>query len=326
MSAIAAERACKAPQPSSPLIVDVKSKGARGDGASDDTASIQAAIDEAGGTGGTVLVPAGTYSINAEFPKALKLRNEMTLKFAKGAVLKAMPTAERRYVMLYLSGVHNVTVIGGLLQGEREQHRGTEGDAGIGLRIDSGASNITVNNVTAKEMWGDGFLISYAKNITLCGVVADRNRRQGLTIAEADGVLVTDSVFQDTGGVKPGAGIDLEPDERSESIANVRIQRSRFFDNQGAGILINGKKGPITNVEITNNVFRARRPIMVKDATTSKSSAICGNRYVAYATEPSGLYAFGDPVTLAADERALATFARGEPTAPCGKTGNSTRR
>jgi len=46
--------------PKSPLVVNVKDKGAKGDGHTDDTAAIQAAIDEVAGTGGTVLVPKGT--------------------------------------------------------------------------------------------------------------------------------------------------------------------------------------------------------------------------------------------------------------------------
>jgi polygalacturonase len=40
-------------------------QGRKGDGETDDTAAIQAAIDEVGGTGGTVLVPKGTYMVDA---------------------------------------------------------------------------------------------------------------------------------------------------------------------------------------------------------------------------------------------------------------------
>ena len=49
--------------PKSPLVVNVRDKGAKGDGRTDDTDAIQAAIDEVGGTGGTVLVPGGTYMV-----------------------------------------------------------------------------------------------------------------------------------------------------------------------------------------------------------------------------------------------------------------------
>ena len=45
--------------PKSSLVVNVRDKGARGDGRTDDAGAIQAAIDEVGGTGGTVLVPRG---------------------------------------------------------------------------------------------------------------------------------------------------------------------------------------------------------------------------------------------------------------------------
>lgn len=46
--------------------IDVKSFGATGDGTTDDTVAIQAAIDEAGtGTGNTVYFPAGTYICSA---------------------------------------------------------------------------------------------------------------------------------------------------------------------------------------------------------------------------------------------------------------------
>ena len=51
--------------PKSPLVVNVRDKGAKGDGRTDDTEAIQAAIDEVGGTGGTVLVPRGTYMVDA---------------------------------------------------------------------------------------------------------------------------------------------------------------------------------------------------------------------------------------------------------------------
>jgi parallel beta-helix repeat protein len=45
----------------SPGVFNVRDLGARGDGASDDTAPLQRALDRAGAVGGTVLLPAGAY-------------------------------------------------------------------------------------------------------------------------------------------------------------------------------------------------------------------------------------------------------------------------
>lgn len=87
----AGPQGCVVP-PRSPLVVNVRDKGAKGDGSADDTEAIQAAIDEVGGTGGTVLVPGGTYMVDAVKKKRrLALKSDMTLKLAKDAVLKAIP-------------------------------------------------------------------------------------------------------------------------------------------------------------------------------------------------------------------------------------------
>src|SRR5215510_10868069 len=77
--------------PTSALVVTVKDKGAKGDGETNDTEAIQAAIDEVGGTGGTVLVPKGAYMVDAVGKKRLTLKGDMTLKLSDDATLKAIP-------------------------------------------------------------------------------------------------------------------------------------------------------------------------------------------------------------------------------------------
>jgi hypothetical protein len=174
---------------------------------------------------------------------------------------------------------------------------------GQGIRIDGGAEHITISGVTAKEMWGDGFYVDSATNVKFCSVTADDNRRQGLSIIEADVLVVTNSVFKNTQGTRPSAGIDLEPnkpvDKRVQEITNVRIQNSKFLDNAGGGIQIAGKKGRISKVEITHNAFSGNRPLLVEDAPSVTASAICDNRQITSQAAPSnGLNAFADPIEL----------------------------
>jgi polygalacturonase len=286
--------------PKSSLVVNVRDKGARGDGRTDDAGAIQAAIDEVGGTGGTVLVPAGTYMVDAVHKKRrLSLRGDMTLKLAGDAVLRAIPNDSRKYAVLSISGASNVTVLGGTLEGDRTEHRGKDGEAGMGVRIDRGAKNITISGITSREMWGDGFYVEDARNVKFCGVTADHNRRQGLSIVEANGVLVTDSVFKNTRGTRPSAGIDLEPDHADQKIVNVRIENSKFIDNAGPGIAIAGKRGAVAKVELSRNVFRGNRPILVENAPAVKASAICDNRQVSSQTaRVEGPYAFADAIDV----------------------------
>jgi polygalacturonase len=290
---------CAAP-PTASLVINVKDKGAKGDGATDDTAAIQAAIDAVAGTGGTVLVPKGTYMVDGVGKKErLALGSTMTLKLSEGAVLKVIPNDSRKYSALTISGVSNVTVAGGTLMGERTEHVGTSGEGGMGVRITDGAQHVTISGVTAKAMWGDGFYAEGATDVKFCAVTADSNRRQGLSIIEADGVTVTDSVFKNTNGTRPSAGIDLEPDKPEQEITNVRIQNSKFIDNAGPGIKIAGKRGHISKIELTRNIFQGNRPILVENAPAILVSAICGNRQVTPQSPPSdGPYAFADPVDM----------------------------
>jgi hypothetical protein len=286
--------------PASPLVVDVKQKGAKGDGQTDDTAAIQAAIDEIAGTGGTVFVPDGTYLVvTAAGKKRLALKSKMTLKLAKGATLKAIPNDSEKYSVLWISGVSNVTVTGGTLEGDREERKGKSGSWGMGIHINRGASHVTISGLTAKKMWGDGFYVQGAKDVTFCSVVADNNRRQGLSIIDAEGLVVLNSIFKNTRGTRPSAGIDFEPDDGEQKVTDVRIENSQFLDNEGPGILIAGKKGAVARVELTRNVFKGNRAIVVKNAPQVLSSAICNNRQVTTEAAPSqGLNSFVDPIDL----------------------------
>jgi hypothetical protein len=231
--------------------------------------------------------------------RRLALKSDMTLKLAKDAILKAIPNDSRKYSVLSISDVSNVAVVGGTIEGDRTEHQGKAGEAGMGIRIDRGAKDVTIAGVTSRKMWGDGFYVEDAKNTKFCAVTADNNRRQGLSIVEADGVLVTDSIFSNTHGTRPSAGIDLEPDQPSQKIVNIRIEKSKFLNNAGPGIEIAGKRGAVAKVELSRNMFRGNRPILVENAPEVLASAICGNRQVTSEKASSeGLNAFADPIDI----------------------------
>lgn len=293
-----APQSCE-PPPASNLVINVKDKGAKGDGRTDDSAAIQAAIAEAAGTKGTVLVPDGVYMVNAA-DKKLRLKSDMTLKLADGAVLKAIPTDAKKYAILTISGVSNIWVIGGTLEGERDRHLGGSDGWGMGIHIGKGAKHITVSGLTSRRMWADGFYVEGAEDVRLCGVTADANRRQGLSIIAANGVLVSHSVFKNTHGTRPSAGIDFEPDEKSHEISNVLIANSKFLDNAGAGILVAGKKARISKMEMTRNTFRGNRPFVVENAPGIAAS-ICGNRQTSKQTETGGGFnTYAEPIEIVA--------------------------
>ena len=189
---------------------------------------------------------------------------------------------------------------GGTLEGERDQHKGKSGEWGMGIHISKNAKHITISSVTAKKMWGDGFYVDNAEDVRFCSVVADGNRRQGLSIIDAKRLLVANSVFKNTRGTRPSAGIDLEPDKPSQEITDIRIENSRFIDNAGAGILVAGKKARISRVEMTGNLFRGNRAIIVENAP-GVAGAICDNRQTSTQAETAaGFNAYAEPIEIVA--------------------------
>lgn len=238
-----------APAPGSSTVVDVTSTGAAGNGSTDDTAAIQRAVTQAASAKGTVVFPDGTYMIDAL--KGVNVPGNVTLKLSSGATLKAFPNSSQNYTVLQVSGA-NVSIIGGTIAGERDQHSGSGGEWGMGITVD-GASGTVIEGVTVRDMWGDGIYLSgQSTNTTLCSVVADNNRRQGMSIIGADGVVIKDSTFKNTNGTEPKSGIDIEPNQGT-SVVNVDIENSDFVDNAGAGINIYADSGNVSSVKINGN-------------------------------------------------------------------------
>ncbi|MGD0961011.1 MAG: glycosyl hydrolase family 28-related protein, partial [Methylomonas sp.] len=222
-----------APAPALAYVVNVMNEGATGNGKTDDTAAIQKAINLVAGSGGTVLIPNGTYMINAA--TGLHLASNMTLALSIGAELVVIPNNLTNYNAILINGVSNVSVVGGSLLGDRNAHLATTGEWGMGVMV-LNSHNVYLDTVTSANMWGDGFYISDSSaNVTVCNAVADNNRRQGLTVTSANGVVIENSTFQNTNGTYPSSGIDIEPNN-GETINNIQILNSKFAGNWGSGI------------------------------------------------------------------------------------------
>jgi parallel beta-helix repeat protein len=247
-----------APAPTSSIVVNVKNTGAKGDGVTDDTAAIQAAIDQVTGTGGTVYVPDGTYMIDAV--TMLFVKSNMTFSMSSGAILKAIPNGANDFNIIRINFASNVNVVGGTLQGERYQHLVTSGEFGMGLGI-YGSSNVFIDGVTSKDNWGDGFYLgtNSPSGITFCNVTADNNRRQGMSVITANGMVIKNSTFKNTNGTAPASGIDIEP-ETGNTVNNVQILNNQFLNNDESGVLLtynpayNGLTF-ITNIKIDGNTI-----------------------------------------------------------------------
>ncbi|HUA78869.1 MAG TPA: right-handed parallel beta-helix repeat-containing protein [Dyella sp.] len=267
-------------------VLNVRNFGAMGNGVSDDTAAFQAAINALPSTGGTIVVPNGTYMIDAL--KSINLRSHTRLSLWGSAYIKAIPNNAQRYWIVKAWNVNNVEIVGGNYVGERTQHQGTIGQWGYDINI-QGSSNVYVHDTTLSNSWGDGILVGgtgsgktvvVSTGVTLNRVKSNNNRRQGLTIAPATQVYVVNSSFTGSNGTAPEAGIDIEPQtqgttqqvrlenttvsgnagnglEVHEYVSSLALNGFTAQNNHGYGVYVNGASGvTITNSDLSqNNLF-----------------------------------------------------------------------
>ena len=224
-------------------VRNVRDYGALGDGAHDDTAAFQAAINSLPSDGGTVNVPAGRYLLDAV--RSIRLRSRMLLQLAPDATLVVKPNSADKAYLVYALSVSDVEIAGGQVIGDRYGHLGTTGEWGHAVFV-RGCSRVTVRDMRLADCWGDGISIGAAlvwngepipsEDVVVANIVSTNNRRQGISIGRANNVVLRDSEFSNSNGTAPECGIDIEPDD--PGISNVvSIENCRFSGNRKYGML-----------------------------------------------------------------------------------------
>lgn len=225
----------------------------------DDTESIQAMINSMPAAGGDVIIPAGTYLIDAV--KSIWLRSNINLILAPDAILKVIPNHSGTYAVLQIADIQNVSISGGIILGDRKEHLGREGEWGMGIRI-TGSQNIIVEKTAVNDCWGDGFYLGAGakgnpvENIRLVDVQADNNRRQGISLISGRNVKIVRPRLTNTKGTPPAAGLDIEPNRASDVVENIEILDAVTAGN-AEGIVVslqklNENSGPIS-IHIQNH-------------------------------------------------------------------------
>ena len=248
-----------------PAGVNVRDHGATGDGTTDDTAAINAAIDFAVASGvRTVVVPDGVYMIQAHdpnwtveqsqnvvfythtFPGGIKMKSGIHLKLSQGATLRAIPNNAKWYRIVGAAEVSDVEISGGTIEGDRAAHIGANGgEWGHGISLVA-VTDAYVHDLTVKDCWGDGIntnlsemnVAAPCRRIRVERVTCDNNRRQGISISSVVGMTVADSTFKNTNGTAPEAGIDIESNSGTSPTTDITIERSRFEGNNGSGLCV----------------------------------------------------------------------------------------
>lgn len=189
---------------------------------------------------------------------ALILRSKT--KCILGSTISLLACDFPNYQIVQIYDVHDVEFTGGSIVGDMLNHSYTQGSThewGHGISIKN-AQRIKVSSVNVSKCIGDGVVVGgwlepntnvyekAAKNVRLENLVLDDNRRQALTISHADGVVVKNCKFTNTGKTKytaPASGVDIEPNAEApwnQGVKNVNIEKCYFSGNKYRQFLSHG--------------------------------------------------------------------------------------
>lgn len=193
---------------SHPLVYDVRSFGAAGDGKTLDTAAINKAISAAHAAGGgTVYFSAGTYESGS-----IHLASNIALYFDQGAVLEATkdpqaydeaePNQWSQYQdfghshfhnsLIWGENIENVSILGpGRIVGTGLTREGgrREGNKAIALKL---SHNVIIRDVSFLKCGHFAILATGVDNLTISGITIDSNR-DGIDIDSCQNVRISDS-------------------------------------------------------------------------------------------------------------------------------------
>ncbi|CAM0030385.1 tail spike protein [Vibrio phage K121] len=153
--------------------------------------------------------------------------------FAPGAAEYAILDAiQQSNVFFYVEGVEFI--------GDRSTHTGTIGEQGFGIRIGE-CDRYVIRGGTYRDFWGDGLFIGKfgapgsppSTNGYIRGVLCDNNRRQGMSIVVANGLVVEDSKFLNSNGTSPESGVDSEPNLNDLPNYNITFRNCEFSGTGG---------------------------------------------------------------------------------------------
>lgn len=236
-------------------VVNVKDYGAVGDGITDDSDSINKALQEAQKLPigkRNVYIPYGNYVVDVKYDDmntqylGLNLNhvNNMHITFSPGAVLvQGTDSGNDMRGLITVDWAHDLTIEGGTIDCQRST-AGVDEDY-FGIMV-SRSYNVNLLNMTIKDSNGDGIYlgkvyydnVNVNKNITISGCDISGCRRNNIAL-----VNVQDSVIENCkissaraymgskGYAVGGTGIDVEPNAK-ESVENIQINNCTFVGNR----------------------------------------------------------------------------------------------
>ena len=274
-------------------IVSVKDFGATGDGTTDDTAAIQAALDSAAKR---VVFPAGgIYIVNG----GLSVSTVSQVIYAAGATIKLKASASTKYIITTTVGATDVVFAGGIWDGNKANGNAT-GTTYNSFCVGLFGDRSTCQDIDSINTYGIGIkgfanylsiLNNRIRNTTHYGIFLDGSASTSNIGNRAIGNTVDMSEGQVSGGQNIGQGILFTSGSGQNQLNwevsnNTVIGPQTSVQDQAINIAVRGKNG------IANGNRTSYGAMGFSEG--GENSVISNNQFlditgsVAYGIEPSG--------------------------------------
>ena len=197
--------------------------------------------------------------------QGINIPSDYNLVMSDNTHLRMQPNGHFRNCLVGIYNESNITITGGFLHGEREEHDYNSGfvdsDGSTGasngwlhcMRI-KGGQDIIIDGVTFMDPAGDGINISginhffqpdhvKSTNITIKNCEFYRARRTNVVITSGDEITIENNRIED-------GGIDMENSTGTAPSSNFNIEAVRSYDSDGN--LIEYQR--VNNVYLRNNI------------------------------------------------------------------------
>jgi hypothetical protein len=245
-------------------VFNVKNYGATGNGTTDDTAALQAAINAlSAARHGLLYLPSGTYRIDT----LMYLQNLSNFEIrGTGATLMATSAEESVDIggdLLRLDGCSNFTLSGLTFDGDSAQRAPSTYPSSLRLqgctdfRVDACAFNNTVGDAIYVCALSPANDATASHDGLIEGCTINSAYRNGISFIHGSRVAIQSNLIQNVAGALPEDGIDIEANagfDNDGANHDLTISNDRFQNIAGSGVGVIFAEDPY-NVAIYSSQF-----------------------------------------------------------------------
>jgi len=220
-----------------PDFVSVKTYGAKGDGTSEDTNAIQAAIS----SGNSVYFPAGVYKVSGTLTLS---SNHMYVGASRGSSIIKFTSQDQ--TIIEGGNSSNVAIKSLSILGNAQTPT-----SNLGIHFGSGSTRNVIDDVEVEYMFNIGIQVAGTQNTISNSFV--ENCRYGISIGGDQHTIKNNYVSNHYSTVGTGAGSLYWDGIVSEGLTNSLIEGNTAEDNGQSGIYTGGNGSVSYNNRIVNN-------------------------------------------------------------------------